>query len=135
MYYIFLIFGGKMRTKKNNIQQEDKIIKINKLSEKDINNFEIESIEILLKKTLFLWKKNLENKNIKTDTIGDLEKLIKLRLLLVEEKEKRKAFCEKVINEVIMIIKDEIEEYDLKIKILERLQNIEIINNPEKYHS
>ncbi|HEY9188304.1 MAG TPA: hypothetical protein VIR55_10430 [Ignavibacteria bacterium] len=124
-----------MRTKKNNIQQEDKIIKINKLSEKDINNFEIESIEILLKKTLFLWKKNLENKNIKTDTIGDLEKLIKLRLLLVEEKEKRKAFCEKVINEVIMIIKDEIEEYDLKIKILERLQNIEIINNPEKYHS
>jgi len=135
MYYIFLIFGGKMRTKKNNIQQEDKIIKINKLSEKDINNFEIESIEILLKKTLFLWKKNLENKNIKTDTIGDLEKLIKLRLLLVEENEKRKAFCEKVINEVIMIIKDEIEEYDLKIKILERLQNIEIINNPEKYYS
>jgi len=135
MYYIFLIFGGKMRTKKNNIQQEDKIIKINKLSEKDINNFEIESIEILLKKTLFLWKKNLENKNIKTDTIGDLEKLIKLRLLLVEENEKRKAFCEKIINEVIMIIKDEIEEYDLKIKILERLQNIEIINNPEKYYS
>ena len=82
-----------------------------------------------------MWKKNLENKNIKTDTIGDLEKLIKLRLLLVEENEKRKAFCEKVINEVIMIIKDEIEEYDLKIKILERLQNIEIINNPEKYYS
>ena len=124
-----------MRTKKINNEKEDKNIKANKLFEKETNNFESESIEILLKKTLFLWKKNLENKNIKTDTIGDLEKLIKLRLLLEDENEKKKMICEKVLDEVIMIIKDEIDEYDLKIKILERLKNIEIINNPEKHYS
>jgi len=124
-----------MRTKKINNEKEDKNIKSNKLFEKETNNFESESIEILLKKTLFLWKKNLENKNIKTDTIGDLEKLIKLRLLLEDENEKKKMICEKVLDEVIMIIKDEIDEYDLKIKILERLKNIEIINNPEKHYS
>jgi len=135
MCYIFLIIGGMMRTKKINNEKEDKNIKANKLFEKETNNFESESIEILLKKTLFLWKKNLENKNIKTDTIGDLEKLIKLRLLLEDENEKKKMICEKVLDEVIMIIKDEIDEYDLKIKILERLKNIEIINNPEKHYS
>ena len=135
MCYIFLIIGGMMRTKKINNEKEDKNIKANKLFEKETNNFESESIEILLKKTLFLWKKNLENKNIKTDTIGDLEKLIKLRLLLEDENEKKKMICEKVLDEVIMIIKDEIDEYDLKIKIFERLKNIEIINNPEKHYS
>jgi len=135
MCYIFLIIGGMMRTKKINNEKEDKNIKSNKLFEKETNNFESESIEILLKKTLFLWKKNLENKNIKTDTIGDLEKLIKLRLLLEDENEKKKMICEKVLDEVIMIIKDEIDEYDLKIKIFERLKNIEIINNPEKHYS
>lgn len=124
-----------MRTKKINNEKEDKNIKANKLFEKETNNFESESIEILLKKTLFLWKKNLENKNIKTDTIGDLEKLIKLRLLLEDENEKKKMICEKVLDEVIMIIKDEIDEYDLKIKIFERLKNIERINNPEKHYS
>ena len=124
-----------MRTKKINNEKEDKNIKSNKLFEKETNNFESESIEILLKKTLFLWKKNLENKNIKTDTIGDLEKLIKLRLLLEDENEKKKMICEKVLDEVIMIIKDEIDEYDLKIKIFERLKNIERINNPEKHYS
>jgi len=135
MCYIFLIIGGMMRTKKINNEKEDKNIKANKLFEKETNNFESESIEILLKKTLFLWKKNLENKNIKTDTIGDLEKLIKLRLLLEDENEKKKMICEKVLDEVIMIIKDEIDEYDLKIKIFERLKNIERINNPEKHYS
>ena len=89
-------------------------------------NFEIENIEFLLQQTLSHWKENLDSENIKADTIGDLEKLIKLRLLLIDENEQKRVTAEKMMIAVIDIIKEVIEDTALRIKLLNRLKEIEI---------
>ena len=92
-------------------------------------NFEIENIEFLLQKTLSHWKENLDSENIKADTIGDLEKLIKLRLLLIDENEQKRLGSEKMMIAVIGIIREVIEDPTLRIKLLNRLKEIEIGND------
>jgi hypothetical protein len=89
-------------------------------------NFEIQSIESLLQKTLSRWKENLDSENIKTDTIGDLEKLIKLRLLLIDENEQKKITSEKIMTAVIGIIREVIDDSALRIKLLTKLKEIDI---------
>ncbi len=89
-------------------------------------NFEIENIEFLLQRTLSHWKENLDSENIKADTIGDLEKLIKLRILLIDENEQKRIISEKLMVSIIGIIKDVIDDPALRIKLLTRLKEIDI---------
>jgi len=95
-------------------------------------DFEVENIEFLLQQTLSHWKENLDSENIKADTIGDLEKLIKLRLLLIDENEQKRITAEKIMISVIAIIKEVIEDPAMRIKLLTRLKEIELIDSGEK---
>jgi hypothetical protein len=91
-------------------------------------DFEIQNIESLLKKTLKQWKENLDSENIKADTIGDLEKLIKLRLLLFDEHTQKKQISEIIIREVIKVIRDVVDNSEMRLKLLEKLKEIDFEN-------
>lgn len=130
--------NSRLKSAKNNLVKQNEINKetdenpqkhtAGKVPKEKIN-FEIENIEFLLQRTLSHWKENLDSENVKADTIGDLEKLIKLRILLIDENEQKRIISEKLMISIIGIIKDVIDDPALRIKLFSRLKEIDIDNS------
>jgi hypothetical protein len=111
--------------KKAEIKTED--IQISSLAQKPME-FKKDYIDLddLIKKAIFQWKKEFEEQEVKTDTIGDLERLIKLKILIKDEKEKNDNIIQELLSMVIEVIKDTVADSDLRVKIYERLKEIQI---------
>jgi hypothetical protein len=116
---------GSDKYKKDPVENTNALQKANSNGKID---FEIQNIDFLLKKTLEQWKGNLDSENIKADTIGDLEKLIKLRLLLFDEHTQKKQISEIILKEVISVIREVVDNPELRLKLLEKMKEIDFEN-------
>jgi hypothetical protein len=110
----------KSISKTSNIQQ-DLFIKPEKVTRSENLN-----LESLIDNALLQWKKEFENQEVKTESIGDLERLIKLRILLKEENESNSKLIQEIMSKVIDVLKDAIDDSEIRVKVYERLKEIEI---------
>jgi hypothetical protein len=94
--------------------------KIQNLPANDLNP----NLDELIHKALSKWKKEFDNDIVRTDSISDLEKLIKLNILIKDENIKHQNIIDNVLDKTIEIINNTVEESDLKIKIFERLKDL-----------
>jgi hypothetical protein len=82
------------------------------------------NFENLIHNALSKWKKEFENDIVRTDSISDLEKLIKLDILVKDENRKSQDLIDKIMTKIIETIKILVEDPDLKIKIFEKFKEI-----------
>jgi hypothetical protein len=106
---------------KTSYNQQDLFVKAEKVTESENLN-----LESLIDNALLQWKKEFENQEVKTESIGDLERLIKLRILLKEENESNSKLIQEIMSKVIDVLKDAIDDSEIRVKVYERLKEIEI---------
>jgi hypothetical protein len=91
----------------------------------DNYEFNKQDLNKLIRDAIEQWRKEFNNNIVKTDSINDLEKLIKLNFLLLDEKEKLKSIIDKIMLKIIDILKTTINDPELKITLFEKIKSIE----------
>lgn len=108
-----------------NILNNSEQVRIEPDKHKKSNSTDIEfNFENLIHNALSKWKKEFENDIVRTDSISDLEKLIKLDILVKDENRKSQDLIDKIMTKIIETIKILVEDPDLKIKIFEKFKEI-----------
>lgn len=81
----------------------------------------------LINNVINQWKKEFDSNSVKTESIMDLEKLVKLNILLKEENNRTKQITNEIVDKVIAAIKEVIEDPELLILIFEKLRGLKYL--------